>query len=47
MYRPEHELDMAAAQRVFSELAGEELKVEPLKAFLKRCRMGGTLHSTR
>jgi hypothetical protein len=47
VYRPEHELDMAAAQRAFAELSGEELKVEPLRAFLKQCRMGGTLHSTR
>ncbi|WIA31447.1 hypothetical protein OEZ86_002342 [Tetradesmus obliquus] len=45
VYRPEHELDVEAAQRAFAELAGEELKVEPLKAFLKGCRMGGALHS--
>uniref|UniRef100_A0A383WJD2 Kinesin motor domain-containing protein n=1 Tax=Tetradesmus obliquus TaxID=3088 RepID=A0A383WJD2_TETOB len=45
VYRPEHELDVAAAQRAFAELEGEELKVEPLKAFLKGCRMGGVAHS--
>jgi hypothetical protein len=46
-YMAECEIDMAAAQRVFAEVAGEELKVAQLLAFLKLCRLGGVLHSAR
>jgi hypothetical protein len=47
VYMAEGEIDVAAAQRIFAEVAGEELKVAQLLAFLKLCRLGGELHSAR